>query len=254
MIALSTLTGKSRASSPTQTAPIWRANCAVVFAARDHVDPATAVQGDLDHHVGRRAEAVEGQRSARPRIAPPQRPIADNARTQQRGRLDVAERLGQRVDEIGRRHGILGVAAVGVIAGEAGRLAEVLLSPGAEAALAAGVPQPGHAHPLAQTNGVPRPARLTSASSVESSSPKSPSACGPILSTTPDDLMAGDDGHFLLRQVALDDVQIGAADGTATDPNPHFARPRLGDRHVRPSQRGGIDRGNAAEEHRFHNV
>jgi hypothetical protein len=45
-------------------------------------------------------------------------------------------------------------------------------------------------------------------------------------------------GIFCLRQVAFDDVQVGAADGAATDPNPHFARPRLGDRQVGPIPAG----------------
>ena len=40
--------------------------------------------------------------------------------------------------------------------------------------------------------------------------------------------MPGYDGHFLLRQIALDHVQIGAAEGAAADPDAHLAWGRLG--------------------------
>ena len=59
-------------------------------------------------------------------------------------------RGGDFVAELGRGDGVLGVSAVGRVAREAGRLAEVFLPPGAELALAAGVPQPGDAHSLAE--------------------------------------------------------------------------------------------------------
>ena len=67
-----------------------------------------------------------------------------------------------------------------------------------------------------------------------------------------DDLVAGDDGHFLLRQVALDHVQIGAADGAAADANPHLARPRLGHRQIGQFQRRRVDRSNSTQQHGFH--
>ena len=59
-------------------------------------------------------------------------------------------------------------------------------------------------------------------------------------------------GIFCLRQVAFDDVQVGAADGAAAHPNPHFARRRLGDGQFGQFQGCGIDRRDLAKEHGFH--
>ncbi len=194
---------------------------AVVLAPGDHVYLAPAMPGDLDHHVGRRAEAVEGQLSAGRQMASPKRPIADDAGAQQRRGLDVAQfplllrkgwgERGQRINEIGRRNGILGVSAVGVVAGEAGRFAKVFLPFHAETALAARVPQPRRAHPLTQTElrffALPIRKRR------------------PELVDQADDLMAGDDRRFLRRQIAFDHVEISAADGATTHAD---AAPRPG--------------------------
>ena len=101
----------------------------------------------------RRAESVERQPAAGGEIAAPQCPIADDAGAQQRRGLDVAERLGQFVAERRRRDSVFGISAVGMVAGEAGRLAEVLLAAGAKAATAAGVTKPSHADALAEVDG-----------------------------------------------------------------------------------------------------
>ena len=66
--------------------------------------------------------------------------------------------FGQLIDKRLRRDGVFGVSAVGVIAGEAGRVAEVFLAPRAEAAVAARVAQPRHAHSLANLQVVVREA------------------------------------------------------------------------------------------------
>jgi hypothetical protein len=63
----------------------------VIRAPSDHIDLTAAMQGDLDGHMGRRAESVKGQLSARPKIASSQGPITDDARTKQRRCLDVAD-------------------------------------------------------------------------------------------------------------------------------------------------------------------
>jgi hypothetical protein len=69
------------------------------------------------------------------------------------------------------------------------------------------MPQPGDADPPADSRlPAPGPQRIDSA----------------------DDLMAGNHRHSLLRQVALDDVQVGAANGATTHSQAKFALPGIG--------------------------
>jgi len=163
------------------------------------------------------------------------------AARQRSAALDVAERLGQFIDEIGRRDGVLGVSAVGVIAGELGRLAEIFLSLGAEAALAARVAQPGDAHPPANLQRLRNRKRLMRSRKRRTQ-----------LVDRADDLVAGDDRQLLLGQIPLDHVQVGAADRATADANPHLARGRLGRRQIDQFQRRRIDRRDTAKEHGFH--
>ena len=130
-------------------------------------------------HVGRRAEAVHRQPPARRQAAPQQGPVADDPRTQERRRLHVAEGRREFVGEVFRHYGVLGVAAVGMVAGEAGLLAQVLPPRRAEPAPPARPPQPGHADPLAGTEAV---------------------AAGPQNVDRAHDLVARYDGHFLPRR------------------------------------------------------
>ena len=53
---------------------------------------------DLDHNVGRGAEAEEAENLAVLQIRQSQGPVADDARTEKGGRLYVCERLRDRVD------------------------------------------------------------------------------------------------------------------------------------------------------------
>ena len=97
---------------------------------------------------------------------------------------------------------MFGVTAVGVVAGEARILTEVLAFGPAEAARAAGMPEPGDADPLAELE-----ARTAGAELID----------------TPDNLMARDDWNVVLGQVAFNDVQVGSTDGAAGDLEPDFA-------------------------------
>ncbi len=58
-----------------------------------------------------------------------------------------------------------------------------------------------------------------------------------------DDLVAGDQRQLGVRQFAVDDVQVGPADGAGLDPHQHLARAggRVGD--LRRAQRpaGGVE-------------
>ena len=136
-----------------------------------------------------------------------------------------------------------------MIAGESGRLAKVLLAVRAIAAPAARVPQPGDANPT--PHGQPRltvPKRFPFFGLAGLRIRKRRTE----LVDRADDLMARDDRHFLLRQIALDHMQVGSADGAAVDANAHLARPGLGRRHVRPFQGRLVDRSDPAQQHGFH--
>src|SRR6185436_5031638 len=95
-----------------------------------------------------------------------------------------------------------GVAAVEVIAGEACPVAEVLAPASAVAALAAGPAEPGDADPLAGLE-----------------------ALGPLPSPDhgADDLVPLHERQLRAVEVAVDDVQVGAADATGRDGDQNLA-------------------------------
>src|SRR6185436_17577961 len=95
----------------------------------------------------RGAEAEQAEALGVP--AHPQRPVADQAGTEQRRRLPrIRVRVErERVAGVGPHQ--LGIAAVARVAVELGPLAEVLASRQALAALAASPAQPGHTDPCA---------------------------------------------------------------------------------------------------------
>ena len=99
-----------------------------------------------------------------------------------------------------------GEAAVARVAIEQRRVAQILAPAGAIAAMAAGVAEPGRADPRANSERHAGADRLDPA----------------------DDLVPRHDRQLGVRQLAVDDMQIGAADAAGLDPQSDFARPRLG--------------------------
>src|SRR5262249_47518315 len=91
---------------------------------------------------------------------------------------------------------VLGVTTVELVAGEARPLTEVLPPAAAVAAGAAGPAQPGHADALAHREAI-HPLAL--------------------LHHPADDLLAQDQGEFRLSQVAVEHMQVGAADAAGMD-------------------------------------
>ena len=143
-------------SAPSSRAKSWRLGVAL---AGEGEDPPALVDGDLAEDVSGGAEAVEPDPLGVADQA--QRPVADQPGAEQRRRLHVRVALGDREAEalVGDRQ--LGVAAVDVVAGEAGAVAEVLAAAAAVAALAAGPAEPGDADPVADREALralaPRP-------------------------------------------------------------------------------------------------
>ena len=146
-----------------------------------HVHGRALGERDLRGEVGGGAEAVDARAGRRSGSAARRSArIADDARAEQGRGLVVGEPLGQPVGVALVDDRVLGVAAVGVPAGEARVEAQVLVAPAAEAAAPAGVAQPGDADPLADREARARPA--------------------PSASTTPDDLVAGHDVAAVRRR------------------------------------------------------
>ncbi len=174
----------------------------------------------------------------------PQAAVADDAGAEQRSRRHRRHAGGETVDEPGRRHRELGEAAVDVPAGEERVLAEVLLPARAEPAGLVGPVQPRHADAVAR--GERRRARLAAR--------RDGLGAGPERHDLADDLVAGDDGRAVRRQLALEDVQVGAADAAGQHPQQDLARTRLGHREPNEPERR-LRRGSGRRQlHRAHRL
>src|SRR5581483_419049 len=154
------------------------------------IDLPPLVQRRLGHDVGSRAEAVEPQTSGI--TSELQRAIADEAGAQERRGLQIGIAGWQREAESRVGDGVLGVAAVDVISGEAGAVAQVLAIGKAEAAVSAGPAQPGNAYAIADREAAHAMADL---------------------GHLPGDLMAQYQRQLRIGQLAVEDVEVGAAHG-----------------------------------------
>ena len=166
----------------------------LVAPAGEGEDTAAFVDRHLAEDVGGGAEPVEPDTL---RLADqPQRPVADQPGAEQRRRLQVRVAVGDREAEalVGDRD--LGVAAVDVVAGELRVVAEVLAAAAAVAALAVGPAEPRHPDPLARGE-LLRPL--------------------PRLAHHADDLVAHHQRQLRLGEVAVEDVEVGAADAAGAD-------------------------------------
>ena len=155
------------------------------------------VTRDLDDDVRRGAEAVEPEPLGIAREA--QRAVADQPGAEERRHLQVVVLVRQRQAVALVGDDPLRVAAVEVVAREARRLAEVLAAGEAVAARPVGPAEPGHAEPA------------------------------PVL-VAADDLVPGNERELRVRQLAVDDVEVGAADTAGRHAQQDLSRPRLGPR------------------------
>jgi hypothetical protein len=163
--------------------------CVGVAFAGEGVHLLPPVPRYLYQDVGRRAETVEAYRFTG--LQQPIGAIADQARTQQRRRLLVAVLCGNR-KAVGRGgDGVLGKASVDLVPGIARLVTEVFPAVGAVPAVAATAAQPRHAHALAGSelrNAIPEAGNFA------------------------DDLVAGYQRQVGMREIAIEHMQIGAAD------------------------------------------
>ena len=158
-----------------------------------------------------------------------QRAKTDDAGAKQRRGVQVIEAGRQRMDEIGARDGELGVAAVDRVAGEVWRVAEIFLAAAAVGAGAVDPAHPGDADARAERQ-IARGASQNFA----------------------DDLVAGNDFVAYRGQLALDDVEVGAADAADADFEQYLARFRLGLRDILDRQRALGDFFRRVEDGGFH--
>ncbi len=200
-------------------------------APGEDVDAGALGEGELCAEVGAAAEAVEAEPAVLGEGGTEQGAVADDAGAEQRGERGVADAAGQRVGEGGGDGGVLRVAAVGVPAGVAGGGAEVLVAAPAEAAGAVGGAEPGDAHPV--TDGVAVHVR-------------------PGGGDHADHLVPRGDVRPVHGQVALGDVQVGAADPAGADVHQEFAGARGGHGFLHVSQGLSLHRPRFADLPRVH--
>lgn len=197
------------------------------------MDPRPLGHRDLRGQVRRGPEAVDAQPAARRQRTAAQRPVADDARAQQRRQLGRVLPVGERIGVVRRDEGRRGEAAVGVPAGVPGGRAEVLAAGAAVPAPAAGAPQPGPAGPVAD----PEPGDRVAGGGHPA-----------------DDLVPRYGLRAPRRQVPLGQVQIRTADPARLDVEQQL--PRAGFRQRAPyrRQRTGGDRAGPVDGPAGHRV
>ena len=137
----------------------------------------------------------------------PKRPIADQAGAQERRDLQISVLVGKPQAETLVRDRVLGVTTVRVVSGESGFVAQVFAAGAAVAAVAVGPAEPRNPDP-------------------------------PLISDgCRDDLVTEYERQFRARQLAVGDVQVGAANATRTDAHEQLARTGLRFRELSLAQR-----------------
>src|SRR6185437_5106624 len=188
-------------------------------------DAASLGAGELGEQMGRSAEAVEAEMGATAGSAIGA--ITDEARAKKGRQL-----LGGRTDRERKAKAsvcddLLGIAPVDRVASEESVLAEVLLTGAAIAAESAGPGEPGDTHPVARPIAGDR---------------------RPDLGDRADDLVAGRDGVVDVGQLAVQEVQIGAADAAGLYRDADLVLAGRLQRNLFQAKR----RAGGRESHRFH--
>jgi hypothetical protein len=154
--------------------------------------------------MGGRAEAVDANRLRLARGF--QRAPADEPGAEQRRGGDRIEVPGERERERRLGDGMGRESAVAGVAGEERRVAEIFARGDTIGAMAARMAEPRDADAGPKRQADPLASRLDPA----------------------DDLMPRHDRQLWVRQIAVDHVQVGAADAAGLDRQPNLARPRVG--------------------------
>ena len=143
----------------------------------------------------------------------------------------VVETLRQFVGKILRHNGVFGIAAIGVVAGVTAVPAKIFAPTPTELARTVHVPQPGNSDALSK----PQPRHAVA-----------------DLVHPPNDLVAWNDGIFVKRQIAFNEMNVCAANGTDADLNPDLFHSDLWVCHLAQSQWRSFYRLLFCEDHRSH--
>jgi len=188
--------------------------------AGEHVHLGPPVARQLDGDVAGGPEAVEADARRSLGSGKLERAVADDTGAQQWGGALRAGSGGQTVCEGGPRDDLLGVATVHIPAGEQGAGAEIPLPPQAVVADATGPVEPGEAHRLPHLEAY---------------------LLAPELRYRADNLVPRHKREPVRRQVALDDVQVRAADGAGVHFDHQFIGSRLRVRYLAQLQWCALD-------------
>lgn len=140
-----------------------------------------------------RTEAKQADALARLDTGDPQAAEADDASAKERSGVQIVERCGQRENKVSPGNCVLRIPSRDGVPGESGRVAEIFQTSLAVGASTVGSAEPGNADARAAGNFFRGAA-----------------------DNFTDDLMAWNHARLLGRQVAFDDMQIGAANTTGT--------------------------------------
>ena len=127
----------------------------------------------------------------------------------------VIEAGGQRIDEIGARQGVFGITAVDCVPSKDGLNAEIFHVMAAVPTIAVNATHPGDADAHADRKVL---------------------SCA--LDDLADDLVAGDETWVECGEIALDDVQVGAAGSTGDDAEQDVAGYELRTRYLLNAEKG----------------
>jgi len=181
----------------------------VVARAGEGEDAPALVARDLSDDVRRGAEPEDAEIA---RIARhDQRAVADQPGAQERRRFGVARLACDREAESRVGDRVFLVSAIDLVAGKARLRAQILAPRAAEPAFAAAPAEPRHADPLAQGETLDALAQ-----------PGHP----------PDDLVAGHDRQSRVLELAVHNMEVGAAHAACGDLDQHLAPSGYRDRTV----------------------
>ena len=182
---------------------------AVVFAAGGDEDLAVPVTEDLNGLACGGSEAEETDALAWLGARYAKAAETDDSGAEKWGDVGVVEGFGERVNEVGAGESVLGVASVDGVAGKGGAVAEVFFVAATEGAGAVGAADPGDAD-------------ASAGGEIESFA----------FEDLADDLVAEDERLVDEREVAFEDMEVGAADSAGGDAEESVAFAERGDRDV----------------------
>src|SRR6266540_2581232 len=196
-----------------------------VASAREREDALARVARELRDDVACRAESVQAEPLGVAHGSPGA--VADEAGAEERRGLGIGIAVRDREGVPRVHHGCLREASVEVVPGEARPLAQILAPRAAGAADAA------------------RPAEPRDADAVAG---REPTGARAECLDPPHHLVPEDERQLGMWQLAVDDVEVGAADAARGDLDPELPRSRDGEGKVRLGER----RPQGGEDHRAH--